>query len=239
MRIDKLLEERGFGSRKAVKRLFQKKLVKVDGKTVTHNGLNVDAALQQVTVNGQRIKGAEHVYYLMNKPHGVVSAVQDANNQTVLDLIKPEDQRAGLHPVGRLDRDTKGFLLLTDNGQLSYQLVLPDKWVSKTYEATVNEPVTATDIQAFANGIVFLDGTVCQPAVLTILASSEQESQVRLVIYEGKFHQVKKMFLAVGKKVTELKRISMGPLVLDESLTPGEYRPLSREELESLRPYFR
>lgn len=238
MRIDKLLENKGFGSRKDVKRLFQKKVVQVDGEVIKNGNYNVDSALHHITVAGELVEGAEHVYYLMNKPVGTVTAHTDSKNKTIMDIIRPEDQVPGLYPIGRLDGDTEGLLLVTDNGQLGYQLLLPDKGVSKIYEVVVNERVTQTDIDSFAKGIEFIGGSICKPAPLIILSASENESRVQLTIQEGKFHQVKKMFLAVGKKVIYLKRIAMGPLKLEETLAPGEYRELTQGELETLKPYF-
>lgn len=238
MRIDKLLEKKGFGSRKTVKRLFQKKLVKVDGEVVVEGRYNVDSKIHHITVREEVVCGANHVYYLMNKPKGIVTACTDAKKKTVIDLIQTQDQTPDLYPVGRLDGDTEGLLLITDNGPLGYQLLLPEKLVSKTYEVIVNGLVTQSDVEHFQKGIEFIGGVTCKPAQLVILSASEKESQVRLTIQEGKFHQVKKMFLAVGKKVTDLKRIGMGPLFLQETLASGEYRELHQKELESLKEYF-
>lgn len=239
MRIDKVLEEKGFGSRKTVKRLFQRQLVRVDGQFLTDGSYNVDDRIHEVEVAGKRITGFTHTYLILNKPDGVVSAVKDQKRQTVLDLLEPQDKVPGLFPVGRLDRDTEGLLLLTDNGQLSYQLLLPDKGVTKMYQAIVNEKMTEEDVTAFAAGIAFIGGEVCQPANLTILAAETGRSRVELEIQEGKYHQVKKMFLARGAKVVYLKRIRMGPIKLDEELNTGTYRPLTDEELLLLKPYFR
>lgn len=234
MRIDKLLEEKGFGSRKTVKRLFQRKAVLVDGEAITNGSFNVEERLHQVTVRGESVKGFTHRYWLLNKPNGVVTALTDSSCKTVLDLIKEEDKTEGLYPVGRLDRDTEGLLLLTDNGQLGYQLLIPNKKVPKTYEVTTKEPLENTDVAAFAAGIVFIGGEVCKPAHLEILDTH----RARLTISEGKFHQVKKMFLSVGKKVMHLKRVAMGPITLDESLKLGSYRALMDAELQLLKPYF-
>lgn len=238
MRLDKLLEQAELGSRKQVKRLLVTKQVKVDNVVVTVANQNIDLAFQKVTVGQKEITGRSHVYYMLNKPQGVVSAVRDAQHQTVLDLLKPEDRQPGLFPVGRLDRDTEGLLLLTDNGKLSYELLQPKKGVTKEYEAIVNERVTPEDITAFAGGIVFHGGQQCLPAQLKILTYLPEGTRVRLTITEGKFHQVKKMFLAVGKKVIYLKRLKMGNLSLDEALAVGEYRQLSVEELQKFREYF-
>ncbi len=234
VRIDKLLEEKGFGSRKTVKRLFQRKVVLVEGEAVTNGSLNVEERLHHVTVLGKPITGFNHQYWLLNKPAGVVTATIDSNRKTVLDLIKEEDKTNGLYPVGRLDRDTEGLLLLTDNGQLGYQLLIPDKKVPKTYEVTTKEPLENADVAAFSAGIAFIGGETCKPAHLEIL----DEHRARLTIAEGKFHQVKKMFLSVGKKVVHLKRTAMGPLELDETVALGSYRALTNAELHLLKPYF-
>ncbi|MBT2731147.1 pseudouridine synthase [Carnobacterium sp. ISL-102] len=239
MRLDKLLFETGFGSRRTVKRLIKSKQIKVNGQTIAVDNLNVDPELQEVTVSGTRIHYQPHVYFMLHKPAGVVSAVSDASNQTVIDLIDPSQRVPGLFPVGRLDKDTEGLLLLTNNGQLGYQLLIPKKEVTKCYEAVVNERVTSEDLTAFAAGIVFDGGIKCKPAKLTILSYSATESRVLLEISEGKFHQVKKMFLSVGKKVVYLKRLSMGPLQLDETLPIGSYRALHIDELTALKPYFK
>lgn len=238
MRLDKLLFETGYGSRNQVKQLIKRKQVRINGELVLTDGYNVDPELQTVLVSGKQVHYQAHVYYMLNKPAGVVSAVRDANNQTVIDLISKKDQRPGLFPVGRLDRDTEGLLLITNNGQLAHQLLVPKKEVIKKYEAIVNEPVTDEDVQAFKEGIIFHGGIQCKPAELRILETIENESRVLLAISEGKFHQVKKMFLSVGKKVTYLKRVAMGTLVLDEVLEKGSYRALTNEELENYQRYF-
>jgi len=239
MRLDKLLNECGYGSRGQVKKLIRSKQVSIDGEIVLADNHNVDPQLQTVIVSGETLTQHTNVYYMLHKPAGVVTAVSDEGNPTVIDLIDPSDRRPGLYPVGRLDKDTEGLLLITDNGQLGYQLLLPHKKVTKRYEVVVNELVTAADQEAFAEGIVFHGGTTCKPAYLTILSHGDDESRVLLDISEGKFHQVKKMFLSVGKKVTYLKRLTMGPIELDESIPLGSYRPLNEAELEQLKPYFR
>ncbi|MBO0472308.1 16S rRNA pseudouridine516 synthase [Enterococcus sp. DIV0840] len=238
MRLDKLLEQEKIGSRRKVKALIRSKQVTVDGQVMMDESLNVDATLQDIIVGDKKIQQQTHVYYMLNKPQGVVTAVKDAQHQTVIDLIRASDQRAGLYPIGRLDRDTEGLLLITDNGQLGYQLLLPHKKVSKRYEVVVNERLTEVDCKAFAEGIVFSDGKQCKPAELRILSSEKNKSHAQLDITEGKFHQVKKMFLSVGKKVIYLKRLSMGPIQLDPGLGLGEYRSLNQQELQALLPYF-
>lgn len=238
MRLDKLLEQEKLGSRRKVKALIRSKQVTVDGQIIINESLNIDAALQEVFVGNKKIQQKTHVYYMLNKPQGIVTAVKDTQHQTVIDLIKESDQRTGLYPIGRLDRDTEGLLLITDNGQLGYQLLLPRKKVSKRYEVIVNEQLTEADCEAFTEGIVFSDGKKCQSAELVILSAGKNISRAYLDITEGKFHQVKKMFLSVGKKVIYLKRLSMGPIQLDPALGLGEYRSLNQEELQTLLPYF-
>lgn len=236
MRLDKLIETNLKTSRKQMKRLFLMGKVKVDGEVIYQENRNVDSTLHVIEVDKKRLSTNE-VYYLLNKPQGVVTANQDQLS-TVFDLLKPEDWREDLTAVGRLDRDTEGLLLLTSNGQLSYELLQPKKKVTKTYEVRVNEVVTEEDVERFAKGITFHGGITCQPAKLKILTSTSLESRVHLTIREGKFHQVKKMFLATGKKVIYLKRIAMGPLEL-QNLPVGTYRSLTLEELNQLKPYFR
>ena len=234
MRLDKYLEQAQVGSRKTVKRLLVSQQVRVAGAVVGDPAFDVESSFMTVTVSGQEITGQSHVYYLLNKPQGAVSAVTDQEHQTVIELLAKKDQRPGVFPVGRLDRDTEGLLLLTNNGKLGYQLLQPLNQVEKEYEAIVNETVTATDINAFQQGIVFHGGYQCLPAVLKIKEERPEGTRVSVTITEGKFHQVKKMFLAVGKKVIYLKRVKMGSLRLDDSLATGQYRPLSLIELKEL-----
>lgn len=239
MRLDKLIEREYQTSRKEMKRLFLRGKVRVDGEVTLQENKNVDSQLHQIDVAGQTLL-TEDTYYLLNKPKGVVTANSDSEHPTVFDQLSVKDRQKELFAVGRLDRDTEGLLLLTSNGQLVYDLLHPTKKVFKVYEAEVNERVTQEDVEAFAQGIVFLDGTVCQSAQLEKLAYDEVNgiSHVRLRIQEGKFHQVKKMFLACGKKVVGLKRIEMGPLCLGD-LPIGAYRSLSQAEMAQLKPYFR
>lgn len=239
MRLDKLIEEQLQTSRKEMKRLFLRGKVRVDGQVTLNESQNVDSQLHLIEVDG-RVLLTQEVYYLLAKPKGVVTAKRDKEHPTVFDLLKQESMVEQLIPVGRLDRDTEGLLLMTSNGQLVYDLLHPTKKVIKVYQASINERVTEEDIQAFAKGIVFLDGTTCQPAKLTILSHDEatNTSKVTLAISEGKFHQVKKMFLACGKKVIDLKRTQMGPLTLG-ALKIGDYRQLTTDELQQLKNYFR
>jgi len=237
MRLDKLLGQAGYGSRNQVKRLIRSRQVYVDGILAEQDNLNVDASLQSITVSGKELEHAPEVYYLMNKPAGVVSARSDKEHQTVIDLIKPEDQREGLYPVGRLDRDTEGLVLITNNGPLGFAMLHPRYHVAKTYYVEVNDVLGSDAPTFFESGVVFEDGTICKSAQLEILSSASDKSCARITISEGKFHQVKKMFLAIGVKVMTLKRLSFGPFTLDPQLAPGESRPLNEVELTWVKYY--
>lgn len=236
MRLGKLLEQRLQLSRKELKQTFARGIVRIDGKVEYCETRNVDSQLHRIEVADKRLYTNE-VYYLLNKPSGVVTANKDSAHDTVFDCLQKEDWREDLCFIGRLDRNTEGLLLLTSNGQLAYDLLQPGKKVSKVYEAYLKEPAEMEDIAIFEQGIRFLDGTLCKPAKLTILPDSPHH--VLLEIHEGKFHQVKKMFLAVGKKVERLKRVSFGPLVLPTDLPSRAYRKLTLEELSRLKEYFR
>ncbi len=236
LRIDKMLANLGFGSRKEVKQLLKSGAVKIDDAVVKDPKQHVDTNKQSVTLNGEVIEYKEFIYLMMNKPQGVLSATEDSAQETVIDLLELEDQVYEPFPVGRLDKDTEGLLLITNDGQLAHRLLSPKKHVPKTYFAVIDQEVTQEDIKAFAEGVTLDDGYETKPGELKILKSGIR-SDIELTITEGKFHQVKRMFEAVGKKVVYLKRITMGPLPLDETLELGEYRELTDEEIELLRNY--
>jgi 16S rRNA pseudouridine516 synthase len=236
LRIDKMLANLGYGSRKEVKQLLKSGAVKIDDVIVKDAKQHVDTAKQIVTFNGEVIEYREFIYLMMNKPQGVLSATEDSVGETVIDLLELEDQVYEPFPVGRLDKDTEGLLLITNDGQLSHKLLSPKKHVPKTYFAVIDQEVTDEDVKAFAEGVTLDDGYETKPGELRILKSGLR-SDIELTITEGKFHQVKRMFEAVGKKVIYLKRISMGPLPLDETLELGEYRELTDEEVELLKEY--
>jgi 16S rRNA pseudouridine516 synthase len=236
LRIDKMLANLGFGSRKEVKQLLKSGAVKVDDVVVKDPKQHVDTNNQIVTLNGDVIEYKEFIYLMMNKPQGVLSATEDSAQETVIDLLELEDQVYEPFPVGRLDKDTEGLLLITNDGQLAHRLLSPKKHVPKTYFAVIDREVTDEDVKAFAEGVTLDDGYETKPGELKILKSGIR-SDIELTITEGKFHQVKRMFEAVGKKVVYLKRISMGPLPLDETLELGEYRELTDDEIEMLRNY--
>lgn len=234
MRIDKILANMGYGSRKEVKALLKQGVVKIGDNIVKSPKEHVDLENQVVSVNGDVVEYKEFVYLMMNKPPGVISSTEDSEHETVIGLLEYEDIIFDPFPVGRLDKDTEGLLLITNDGHLAHQLLSPKKHVPKKYYATIDGVVTESDIKTFEQGVTLDDGYETKPGYLTILKSDE-ESEIELVIMEGKFHQVKRMFEAVGKKVTYLKRLEMGPLKLDEELELGEYRELTDEELELLK----
>ena len=234
MRLDKFLCETGFGTRSQVKELLKKGQVTVNGAVAKKPEQKIDEHKDQITCQGKTASYEKYVYYMLHKPAGVVSATEDKREKTVLDLLKPEDRRDGIFPVGRLDKDTEGFLLLTDDGDLAHQLLSPRKHVDKTYYAKIAGSVTETHIERFREGLDIGDEKKTLPAMLEILASEPETSEIRITIHEGRFHQVKRMFEAVGCKVTHLKRLSMGAVALDETLAPGDYRPLNEKERELL-----
>ena len=234
MRIDKLLANIGYGSRKEVKGLLKSGVVKVNEVVTKDAKLQVNPDLDAVTVHGEQVEYKEFIYLMMNKPPGVLSATEDNYQETVIDLLALEDSVYEPFPVGRLDKDTEGLLLITNDGKLAHQLLSPKKHVSKTYFAVIEGEVTEHDIEAFRVGVTLEDGYLTKPGELVIIKSGPT-SDIELTITEGKFHQVKRMFEAVDKRVVYLKRLSMGSLQLDEELELGEYRELTDEELESLK----
>jgi 16S rRNA pseudouridine516 synthase len=234
IRLDRYLANCGIGSRKDVKSLIQKRCVLVDGIPIKDSGYSVTPSESEVIVNGQKVLYKEFLYLMMNKPPGVISATTDKKHTTVIDLLPESWSHRNLFPVGRLDKDTEGLLILTDDGVLAHKLLSPKNHVPKTYYAIIDGEVTSRDVELFEYGIQLEDDFTTLPAKLSILESGK-ESKVNVTIYEGKFHQVKRMFEAVGKKVIYLKRISMGDLKLDESLAVGEVRELKDEEVILLK----
>ena len=235
MRLDKFLVESGLGSRSQVKQLLKKGQVWVNGAAVTSAKTQIDERSDQIVVDGQTLVYEKFVYYLLNKPKGVISATEDDRHKTVLDLLDDTARQKEVFPVGRLDVDTHGLLLLTNNGQLSHAMLSPKRHVAKVYQAQVAGLMDQADVERFAQGIELKDFT-CQPAQLEIIERNEgaQTSLVRITLSEGKFHQVKRMVLACGKEVTDLQRLSMGPLQLDPNLDLGQWRRLTEEEMQSL-----
>ncbi|MFO7262966.1 MAG: 16S rRNA pseudouridine(516) synthase [Bacillaceae bacterium G1] len=234
MRLDKLLAHSGWGSRKDVKKLIKAGRVAVNGVPADDGGLHVDPENDTVTVDDEPVLYRRYTYLIMNKPSGVITATEDAVLPTVLDLLDAADRAPSLFPVGRLDRDTEGLLLLTNDGQLAHRLLSPKHHVPKRYAVRVRGWVTEEDAARFAAGLVLEDGTRTLPAELTIL-SAGTVSDCEVTLYEGKFHQIKRMFRVLGKHVVALKRLSMGPLTLDPALSPGMYRPLTDDEVRQLK----
>ena len=245
VRLDKFLADAGAGTRSEVKKYIQKGQVQVNGKTAKKPELKVSEE-DQVVMNGQEIHAApEYVYYLFNKPAGCVSATEDSRDKTVLDYIEEKDRRKGLFPVGRLDKDTEGFLLITDDGPLAHELLSPKKHVDKTYYAKVSGKVTEEDVARLAEGVDIGEKDLTRPARMEILSTWESgtesaeagnnwESEIRLTIHEGKFHQVKRMFAAVEREVLALHRETFGSLALDEALPCGQWRELTEAEASAL-----
>ncbi|WP_099191938.1 pseudouridine synthase [Tepidibacter mesophilus] len=233
MRIDKVLSNIGYGSRTEINIACKKGLVVVNGEIVKKNSTQVDPENDEILFDGEKINYREFIYLIMNKPAGCISATTDKYDQTVIDLLDLEHIAFDPFPVGRLDKDTEGLLVITNDGKLSHRLLSPKKHVPKTYFAKVDGVVTNEDIEAFKEGVVLDDGYKTLPGELEILKSGDI-SEINLTIHEGKFHQVKRMFESVDKKVVYLKRIQMGKLKLDEKLELGEYRELTKEELELL-----
>lgn len=234
MRLDKFLAEVGLGSRKEVKQLIKKGQISVNQKIEKSDKKQIDPEKDQVDYQGEILHYQEFYYYLLHKPAGVVSATEDKHDQTVMDLFSPSDYRSDLFPVGRLDKNTEGLLLITNDGKLAHDLLSPKKHVEKEYFAEVQGVMTAEDQQRFVEGIL-LDGDRTLPAELLIDEVTEDKSKVRIILHEGKFHQVKRMVKACGKEVTYLKRIRMGKLLLPKELVKGAYRSLTEDELKGLK----
>lgn len=235
MRLDKFLVACAVGSRTEVKNFLKTGRVTVNGKKEKSAKLQINEDTDEICFDGEKLDYEEFVYYMMNKPQGVISATEDPKHKTVLDLLDDYARAKEVFPVGRLDIDTHGLLLLTNDGKLAHALLSPKRHVDKTYMAQVKGIMTDEDIETFAKGIPLKDFT-CQPAKLELVSidTEENKSLVRVTIAEGKFHQVKRMVAYCGKEVVDLQRVTMGTLTLDEELKRGEWRRLSKEELEGL-----
>lgn len=236
MRIDKFLANQDIGSRSQVKQYIKKGMISVNGIVCKSPEQKIDENADQISYNGKVIGYQKHHYYMLNKPSGCVSATNDNLHITVLDLLKASVPVKNLFPVGRLDIDTEGLLLITDDGELSHNLLSPSKHVAKTYFARIDGLATEEHIKAFKEGLDIGDDKPTKPGTLVIKNTdlSTQTSEILLTITEGRYHQVKRSFEALGMKVTYLKRLSMGSLTLDEALTPGEFRELTEDELQTL-----
>ncbi|ACD24256.1 MULTISPECIES: pseudouridine synthase [Clostridium] len=233
-RLDKIISNLGYGSRKEAKVLARKGLIEVDGKIIKDSSVTIDPEKSIVKINGEEIFYRKYIYLMMNKPTGVISATHDSKDETVIDLLELDHQIFNPFPVGRLDKDTVGLLLLTNDGEFNHRMISPKWHVDKVYYAKIDKEVNEKDQQAFKKGVVLDDGYKCLEAKLDIISASPEGSEVRITIQEGKYHQVKRMFEACDKKVVYLKREEFGGLILDENLEEGEYRELSDEELAIL-----
>ena len=233
VRLDKFLSEMGVGTRSEVKKILKSKQVTVNGDMVIKPETKIDTDNDVVCYKGTQISYQKYEYYMFNKPAGCVSATEDNLHRTVMDYIT-DAVHDDLFPVGRLDIDTEGLLLITNDGELAHELLSPAKHVEKTYYARIDGMVTENDLNRFKNGVDIGEDKLTKPGKLVVL-KSESISEIELTITEGKFHQVKRMFEAVGKKVIYLKRISMGSLELPDDLALGEYRALTQAELDGLK----
>jgi len=234
LRLDKILAHMGWGTRTEIKKMLKKGLVTVDGEVVRDPAIKIDPEKRIIQVAGETVAYREFVYLMLNKPAGYVSATEDDREATVLDLLSDEYRSFAPFPVGRLDKDTEGLLILTNDGQLAHELTAPRNTGGKRYSAMVQGEGGAREQEAFRRGLVLDDGYLTLPAELRIIKSGPR-SEIEVLIYEGKYHQVKRMFRAVGKEVLYLRRLAMGLLELDESLQPGQYRELTEDELALLR----
>lgn len=233
LRLDKYLADMGIGTRSEIKEWIRKGRVKLNNSICNKPEVKVIVGIDSVTFDQMMVSYIDKQYIMLYKPAGVVSATNDNVSETVLDLIT-DIKCKDLFPVGRLDKDTEGLLLLTNDGDLAHQLLSPKKHVDKVYYAKIQGKVTEEDVAIFREGVDIKDEELTMPAILTILSSNEI-SEITLTLNEGRFHQVKRMFAAVGKEVIYLKRLSMGSLVLDANLKPGEYRELTKQELSELK----
>lgn len=228
MRLDKMLSNMGYGTRNEIKKAARAGWITVNGVVIKKSDYQVDPFQDEVLLDGQKVVYTQYTYLMMNKPAGVISATE-GREPTVLDLI--DEPVKGLFPAGRLDKDTEGLLLITNDGQLAHSLLSPKKHVEKEYYVQLKNPIEHTYEKKFASGIRLNDEEKCQPAKLIPL----NEKECRLIIQEGKFHEIKRMFLTLGNEVVYLKRLRMKNLVLDPALKPGEYRELSEAELKGLK----
>lgn len=227
MRLDKYLADLGIASRKDLKQIIKSGRVSVDGKAVKVPETKLDPELCCVELDGEKLSYSKYHYYMIDKPCGVVTATEDSKQKTILDLVSPEMRRMGLFPVGRLDKDTSGLLLLTDDGDFAHRVISPKSCVEKRYYAKVEGEADAEDVKAFENGIILADGTKCLPAKLELLGKGE----CMVTVMEGKYHQVRRMLASRGKPVLELRRLSIGELSLGDELGSGGYRELDEDDL--------
>ena len=234
-RLDKLLSSTGYCTRKEAAAEIKRGAVSVDGTVYKDPSYKTDPQQACVMYQGERIGYQQFVYLMLHKPLGVLSAREDKEQKTVMDLLPPHYRARGVFPMGRLDKETSGLLILTDDGVLSHAVLSPKHHVDKVYLAQADGVLTQEDVQAFASGITLRDGTKCRPAELEILRVENGISFVKVTLHEGKYHQVRRMLASRSAPVITLERIAEGPLTLDETLQPGAWRELTQQELEALR----
>lgn len=233
MRLDRWLVTLGEGSRSQVQKLIRQGAVTVDGRIVTDPTASCDPDTQELALRGTPLDGRLMRHVMLHKPAGLLTAARDKKQPTVMELLPPVYAAIGCMPVGRLDKDTTGLLLMTCDGELNHRLLSPGRHVDKTYRAVVDGPLSQADVILFAEGVHLSDFDAL-PAHLNILTASQEQSVADVTVREGKFHQIKRMFAAVGREVTALHRLSFGPLTLEEGLAPGMWRELTRQELQAL-----
>lgn len=231
-RLDKVIASQGKYSRSEVKKLVKGGRIAVDGETVKSADMKISPEKAVITVDGEDVSYKKHIYIMLNKPQGVISASNDSSQKTVVDLVPDEFFRQGLFPAGRLDGDTRGFVLITDDGDFAHRILSPKNHILKTYHATLEKPVTDDDIVKFREGIELKDGTLCLEAQVRMIEDEPPVAEIK--IHEGKYHQVKRMFAALGNRVVDLRRVKMGNLHLDESLEEGQCREITDEELKKI-----
>ncbi len=233
-RLDKIIASQGKHSRSDVKKLIKSGRITVDGKAVKSGDIKIDPANCEITLDGEVLNYKKHIYIMLNKPKGVISASNDKAQKTVVDLVPPELFRDGLFPAGRLDGDTRGFVLITDDGDFAHRILSPKNHIMKTYHAVIRKALTEEDILAFKNGIELSDGTLCLEARVKMLKNTDKPT-AEVKICEGKYHQVKRMFAALDNRVLDLRRVKMGELLLDEALEEGQCREITKEELQLIK----
>lgn len=232
-RLDKLIASQGKYSRSEVKKLVKGGRITVDGKVPKSSDLKLNPDECDIRIDGESLNYKKHIYIMLNKPQGVISATNDRDQQTVIDLVPKELFRDGLFPAGRLDGDTTGFVLITDDGDFAHRILSPKNHIMKTYHATLRDELTEEDIIRFKEGLTLGDGTECLEAHVRVLESGNI-NLAEIKICEGKYHQVKRMFASIGNKVLELRRVKMGGLDLDEALREGQCREITAEELKKI-----
>lgn len=237
MRLDKILSDMGIGSRSDIKKYIKSKRICIDGEYILKSDIKIDPYKSEMFFDGKKLEYQKNIYLMLNKPKNVISATQDNNDKTVIDLLDEKYKKMNLFPVGRLDKDTLGLLLITNDGKFAHNTLSPKKHVQKKYTVIVNNYVNDSDIIKFENGIVLSDGYKCKSAKINIIEQDSNMSKLNIEISEGKYHQIKRMFESIGKNVVYLKRIEFAGICLDENLKEGQYRQLNENEMKIINKY--